>query len=97
MFYVYIQIVYSSVKNYSLFVGISTVTNDFNDSELLSAVSQPSSIGIAMMHSREKFLTLSSKTTYYMVAGQSSGGAASSLTYYGTEVPTIIRAVCAYL
>ena len=78
-----------------LWAGLSTSTSSFSDNYLTSwtAVTGTSDMHVVR---RNKSLTLTSKTTYYLV-GRTSQASGSLLGFENDMVTCIIRATCAYL
>ncbi len=80
----------------SAYVTLSTVNNSESDVTMTNAIAiNSSTIGTGDAY-RERFLSLTSKTSYYLNAKTSVSGL--SFLYSGSaEAPTSIKAVCAYL
>ncbi len=96
-FCVDVEDAYSSTKDFYVYVALSTSSSSVSDNDLKYAAGGSLSYGIDIIAEREKFLILTSKTSYYLIAMQSCGAAGYWLKFYGTVTPTVIRAVCAYL
>jgi hypothetical protein len=74
--------------------GLSTANNSFSDTELVGYIRAYNLNQIGGQIYREKILTLSAKTTYYL---NETGNGTASLMIFGNTAKTIIRAVNAYL
>lgn len=90
--------------NIDPFVTLSTANNSQSDADLTAYARLIDVVGgsgdrriNAPIH-KEKYLSVASKTPYYLNAqvGNASG-ATRVLSFTGTTQPTIIRAICAYL
>ena len=77
---------------------LSTADNSESDSQLTASVGL-TSVWIGVSVGREKFLSLSSKTTYYLNILNTGSGSPSLrvITINGAYSPSVIRATCAYL
>lgn len=77
-------------------ITLSTANNSQSDADFTAAIaSWAGEFGISQI-SKQKTLTLTSKTPYYLNSTCDNSGV-SSINYYGAAASTIIRAVCAYL
>lgn len=78
-------------------VTLSTANNSESDSQLSIRVYASSIAGIGGEASKEKVLTLVSKTSYYLNIMTTSGGAGTTIYFVNDVVPAVIRALCVYL
>ena len=77
---------------------LSTASNSESDSQLTASIGL-TSMWIGVSVGKEKFLSLSSKTTYYLNILNTGSGSPSLrvITINGAYSPSVIRATCAYL
>ena len=91
---VFYKVVVVAVGGVSVRTSLSTANNSQSDSEFTTRFSGVSP-AIAPMYVK-KVLTLTSKTTYYLVA-MSADASVSQIRIHSDDGDTIIRATCAYL
>lgn len=98
-YFVNMNVVTSGAHDVDMYVTLSTANNSESDSSmsLRNALTTPSNGNIDFLTpaNRRRYLTLASKTSYYLNAKTSTSP--SSINYLGADGLTIIRAVCAYL
>ena len=79
------------------FVALSTSTTSVSDNNLISRIGTVGVTDVSTILTREKTITLTSKTIYYLVAS-TSNASTTQLRLLGSFVsPTIIKAICLYL
>jgi ribosomal protein L28 len=77
---------------------LSTANNTESDTGFTSRVFLANLISTWVTQRRQKVVNLAAKATYYLNINAKQGGSpSSSLEIRGDVVPSIIRAVCAYL
>lgn len=79
-----------------IFVTLSTGNNSQTDTGLTS-YNVCANLNIAAQFYREKVLSMASKTTYYLNTMHSQNTTATNMYNRGDNIPTTIRALCAYL
>ena len=96
MFEVWVQGVRDSADTVTVHVALSTANNSASDGLLLGGGQVNNVINVSQTVHRERILTLSSKTPYYLNTRTPSAGIGT--IYNRGDLSTIvIRAVCAYL
>jgi len=96
-FSVDVQDAYTSVKNFSFYAALSTSASSASDNQLMFFAGASNAYGLALTFQKEKFLKLGSKTRYYLITKQSCDATGYWIVFAGSNSPTTIRAVCAYL
>ena len=86
----------TTAANYVIQSTLSTANNSASDADLTTSVFGGSFVNLAQRFYTEKYLSLSSKTAYYLNT-RTTSASVDNLVSRNDEAKAIIRAVCAYL
>jgi hypothetical protein len=97
MYFVSPFVNFSSSKPLSLQTTLSTTSDGASDVTFITGSYANPITTFMATHFMEKFVNITSKTTYYINTIYWSSGTAIELSIRGSSSPTIIKAVCAYI